>query len=135
MIQWIHTRGKDWGRWRNRDDSAWPRESLLSRIRNEGSVGAAIKQHGQHVPVKLMPREIAEFHRAVMSMDESCRAVVEVVYRTKAGRDEKAEMLGISKSRMYQLLDQAHGYLAGRLDGHPKEMSRLSNNYTVQTVK
>jgi DNA-directed RNA polymerase specialized sigma subunit len=82
-----------------------------------------------------MPREIAEFHWAVMSMDESCRAVVEVVYRTKAGRDEKAEMLGISKSRMYQLLDQAHGYLAGRLDSTAKDVSRLSNNYTAQTVK
>ncbi len=98
-------------------------------------MGAAIKQHSQHVPVKFMPPEVAEFHWAVMSMDESCRAVVEVVYRTKAGRDEKAEMLGISKSRMYQLLDQAHGYLSGRLNGCTKDLSRLSNNYTVGTGK
>lgn len=82
-----------------------------------------------------MPREIAEFHRAVLSMDESCRAVVEVVYRLKAGRDAKAEMLGMSKSRMYQILDQAHGYLCGRLAGGGDEMSKMSNNCAGQFGK
>jgi len=127
MIDWIHHRGKDWGRWLNRDESGWPSVSLMSRIRVEGSVGSAIKQHYQHIPVKLMPREIADFHRVVVTMDETCRAVVEITYRSKAGRDEKAAALGLSKSRMYQILDHAHGYLSGRLDIRPQDLSNLSN--------
>lgn len=134
MIDWITQRGKDWGRWRNRHESGWPSESLMSRIKREGSVGAAIKQHSQHIPVKLMPPEIADFHRVVVTMEEAHRAVVEITYRTKAGRDEKAEALGMSKSRMYQILDQAHGYLSGRLDIRPKDLSNLSNNRTAETA-
>lgn len=127
MIPWVHSRGKDWGRYRNREDNGWPPVSLMHRIREEGSVGAAIKQHSQRIPVKMMPREIADFHRVYLTMDESFRAVLEVVYRSKAGRDEKAEALGISKSRLYQLLDQCHGYMSARLDERPNDLSSLSN--------
>lgn len=134
MIEWIHSRGKDWGRWRNTNESGWPRTSLMHRIRDEGSVGAAIKQHSQHIPVRLMPREIADFHRVVLTMDEHYRAVIEITYRSKAGRDEKAEALGLSKSRMYQILDQAHGYLSGRLDIRPQDLSSLSTNHPHESA-
>ena len=106
----------------------------MHRIRDEGSVGAAIKQHSQRIPVRMMPRAIADFHRVVLTMDELHRSVVEVTYRTKAGRDEKAQALGISKSRMYQLLDQAHGYISARLDIRPQDLSSLSNNGTKQNA-
>ncbi len=106
----------------------------MHRIRDEGSVGAAIKQHSQHIPVRLMPREIADFHRVVLTMDEHYRAVIEITYRSKAGRDEKAEALGLSKSRMYQILDQAHGYLSGRLDIRPQDLSSLSTNHPHESV-
>lgn len=134
MISWVHQRGKDWGRWRDTDETGWPPVSLMHRIRDEGSVGAAIKQHSQRIPVRMMPRAIADFHRVVLTMDELHRAVVEVTYRTKAGRDEKAQALGISKSRMYQLLDQAHGYISARLDIRPQDLSSLSNNSTKQSA-
>jgi DNA-directed RNA polymerase specialized sigma subunit len=98
----------------------------MHRIREEGSVGAAIKQHSQFIPVKLMPREIADFQRVVLTMEETMRCVVEVIYRSKASRDEKAAALGITKSQMYRLLDVAHGYLSARLDVQPEDLSRLS---------
>lgn len=127
MIDWVHHRGKDWGRWRRRNESGWPTISLMARIREEGSVGAAIKQSVQRIPVKLMPKEIADFHRVYLTMEETHRQVVEVVYRSNAGRDEKAEALGVTKSQMYRLLDQAHGYLSARLDVRPDDLSRLSH--------
>ena len=132
MIQWVHSRGKDWGMYRNREDNGWPPVSLMHRIREEGSVGAAIKQHSQRIPIKFMPREIADFHRVYLTMDESFRAVLEVVYRSKAGRDEKAEALGITKSQMYRMLDQCHGYLSARLDLRPEDLSRLSHTMTEE---
>lgn len=132
MVPWVHERGKDWGRYLNRDaGSGWPAASLMHRIREEGSVGAAIKQHSQRVPVKLMPREIADFHRVVLTMEGSVRQVVEVIYRSKASRDEKAAALGVTKSQMYRILDVAHGYLSARLDLRPEltssELSPLSH--------
>ena len=81
-----------------------------------------------------MPREIADFHRVVVTMDETRRSVVELTYRSKAGRDEKAAALGMSKSRMYQILDQAHWYLAGRLDIRPQDLSSMSSNYTAENA-
>jgi DNA-directed RNA polymerase specialized sigma subunit len=104
----------------------------MARIREEGSVGAAIKQHSQRIPIKFMPREIADFHRAFLTMEESYRNVLEVVYRSKAGRDEKAEALGITKSQMYRMLDQCHGYLSARLDLRPEDLSRLSHTMTEE---
>ena len=71
MISWVHQRGKDWGRWRDTDETGWPTVSLMHRIRDEGSVGAAIKQHSQRIPVRVMPRAIADFHRVVLTMDET----------------------------------------------------------------
>jgi hypothetical protein len=129
VIAWIHHRGKDWGRFLQREAAhAWPAVSLMHRIREEGSVGAAIKQHNQRIPVTFMPREVADFHRVVLTMEGSVRQVVEVVYRSNAGRDAKAEALGVSKSRMYQLLDIAHGYLSARLDVRGNDLSSLSNH-------
>lgn len=98
----------------------------MHRIREEGAVGAAIKQHNQRIPVQLMPREIADFHRVVLTMEGSVRQVVEVIYRSNAGRDEKAAALGITKSQMYRTLDVAHGYLSARLDEKPDGVSRMS---------
>ena len=127
MVPWVHQRGKEWGRFLQREaTSGWPPVSLMHRIREEGGVGAAIKQHTQRIPVKLMPREIADFHRAVSTMDGTVRQVVEVAYRSKAPRDEKAAALGMAKSRFYEILDRAHCYLAGRLDVRPTDLSGLS---------
>lgn len=128
MIDWVHSRGKDWGRYLQREAAnGWPPVSLMHRIREEGSVGAAIKQHTQRIPVKFMPREIADFHRVVLTMEGSVRQVVEVIYRSKASRDEKAAALGVTKSQMYRILDVAHGYLSARLDLRPEVLSPLSH--------
>lgn len=106
----------------------------MHRIREEGAVGAAIKQHNQRIPAKMMPREIADFHRAVLTMDGNSRLVVEVCYRSNASRDEKAEAVGLSKSRFYEILDRAHCYLAGRLDVRPSDLSGLSVLRTARGV-
>lgn len=126
MIGWIHQRGKDWGRWQRRQVSGWPSTSLMARIRDEGSVGAAIKQHFARLPIQPMPGEIAEFHRAYLAMHETHRRVVEVMYLTRAGRGEKADALGLSISQMYRVLDQAHGFFAGRLGekSHPSHAAQ-----------
>lgn len=124
MIAWVHSRGKSWGHWRRRNEEGWPKTSLMARIRDEGSVGAAIKENFQRIPVKLMPKEIADFHRVWLTMDELHRGVVEVIYRAVAHRDKKAEALGMSKSSMYRVLDEAHGYLSARLDIQEAEFDR-----------
>lgn len=127
MIDWVHYRGKEWGRWLQRENSAWPATSLMARIRDEGSVGAAIKSHVQRIPVTIMPGDVADFHRAWLRLDERHRNVVAVIYRSNASRDEKAEALGTTKSHMYRLLDQAHGFLSAYLRVRPDfDVSHLS---------
>lgn len=116
MIDWVHLRGKEWGRWQTREVTGWPRKSLLCRIRDEGSVGAAIKQHAQPIPVASMPRAILAFHRAWLALEERHRQVVAVVYLTAVGRDAKAALLGLSRSAMYATLDAAHVRLAAAIE-------------------
>lgn len=139
MIGWVHQRAKEWGRWRQRNEPAWSSKSLMGRIQEEGSVGAAIKQHNQHIPVKLMPKEIADFHRAWLGMDERQRALIDVVYRLTIPRAEKPKVLGISQARMYQLLDQCHGFLSARMAEHgdswSERVSRISTFEQARNAK
>ncbi len=127
MIQWVHLRGKEWGRWFAREDTGWPKASLMARIREEGSVGAAIKQQLARVPVKLMPRAIAAFHRAFLSLPEQHRNVVAVMYRSSLPYEAKANALGVTKSTLYRLIDQSHGYLAARIDDGDNSQSSQSS--------
>lgn len=133
MIDWIHLRAKEWGRWQAKEVNGWPARSLLARIRDEGSVGAAIKQHYQPVPIKSMPRGVLAFHRAWMALDEQHRQVVAVFYgATGVDGEEKARMLGLSRSQMYASLDAAHVRINSRIDDEPVSgLSGLSGQNAV----
>jgi hypothetical protein len=112
----VHEIGKAWGAYMRRVPEGFPPRSLMARIHEEGSVGAAIKSHYQTIPVSLMPKSIQGFHRGWLTLRESQRAAVFVCYVVRAPYGEKADKLGISKSRYYQLRDLGLHAIAGMVD-------------------
>jgi hypothetical protein len=112
IIRWVNALGKEWGRWRKRNEPQWATISLLGRIRDEGLTGAAIKQHGQRIPVKFMPPEIAQFHRAWLTLAESQRIVCEVNYHPGGSAKIKARTLSMSTATLYRVLDHAQVHLS-----------------------
>lgn len=113
MIDWVHWQAKAWGRWQSKPINGYPSCSLLGRIREEGSVGAAIKQHAQKIPVKFMPSDIASFHRAWLMLPEGPRQVIAVAYCSPSvDRNQQADLLGLSRRAYYRAIDAAHERLS-----------------------
>lgn len=113
--RFAHELGKSWGVYMRKEPLGWPSKSLMGRIEEEGSVGAAIKSHYQKVPVNLMPAQVQEFHRAWLTLRESQRISVFVAYVIRAPYALKAERLGLSRSRYYQLRDLGLSQIGNRI--------------------
>ena len=118
MIAWIDDIGKDWGRYLRRNptgpdhvDSGYPSTSVMGRIREEGSVGAAIRSHIQVIPVKDMPSDLLEFHRAWDVLQPRYKRVVYVQYVAVCPLYEKLEFLDLKKTTFYQCLSKAQAEL------------------------
>lgn|GEM_PF-4907232 len=128
MLDFIHSQGKAWGRYMRQSPTGYSSRSVMGRIVEEGSVGAAIKQFFQKIPVTGIPRGVLPFHRAYLRLPERLREVIFVTYVVGAERDAKAEALGITKSHMYRLLDQAHYQIAGGMDVEETRLNGLQVN-------
>lgn len=115
MIRWVHELGKEWGRSMRSHANGYPQKSLMARIQEEGSVGAAIKTHFRSIPVNFMTKDAQVFHRAWMTLRESQRQVLFVSYVIRAPFQVKAERLGISKSRYYQIRDAGLEAVASKI--------------------
>lgn len=108
MIDWIDDLAKDWARYIGKPSKAWPARSVMARIAEEGSVGAAIRSHVQHIPVDDMPADVMEFHRAWRSMRGKRHQVLWLHYCSRASVDEKRKTLNLSNGGYYSVLSGAH---------------------------
>lgn len=115
MIDWVDDLGKDWGRYLRRNptgdmkfDSGYPKNSVMGRIREEGTVGAAIRTHMQILPIRDMPKDVLEFHRAWQVLDSKPKRISYVHYGVVSNVDAKCEFMGLNKSTYYSRLDRAH---------------------------
>jgi len=123
MIEWVHEMAQDWGAWMRHPAKGWPPCSLMGRIAEEGSVGAAIKRHVGSVPIHEMPEAALRFHRVFKNCGEQTRKIFWVMYAVRGNRDNKAHALGVSKSTMYRQRNDAHSEFDGEWS---KLMSHLS---------
>lgn len=99
--------GSMWGEYMRDQPNGYPTRSIMSRIKEEGPVGAAIKQHCRVVPVDGMGKTVAKFHRGYLRLNEERRAVIFLAYVTRMKWDDLAETLGVSKSTMYRMRNDA----------------------------
>ena len=116
VIDWVHDFGKDWARYLRRKPSGWPRISLMGKIQECGSVGAAIRAHEQIIPIDEMPEDVEEFHRAWAASPPRVKRIIYVFYNTNGPPREKARVLGISTSTLYARLGSAHAQLWALMD-------------------
>lgn len=116
MIDWVNELGKDWGRYLRKSPNGYPKISVSGRIREEGSVGAAIRCHLQIIPIQDMPKDILEFHRAWSVIESSLKRLLYVHYGSVAKVDEKLEFLGLNRSTYYARLDRAQRVLWETID-------------------
>jgi hypothetical protein len=116
MIDWMHDLGKDWGRWMRRHPNGWPSKSLSGALVEYGSVGAAIKAHGDYIPIRDMPEDILEFHSAWMVAKSRAKYTVYVFYYLVADVESKAEALGVSKSTLYERVTDAQTEIWSLMD-------------------
>ena len=107
MIDWIDDLAKDWARYIMRSNKAWPSRSILGRIVDEGSVGAAIRSHIQVIPINDMPADVMEFHRAWNALRGKRRQILWVHYCSKAGIQRKISAMRTTKTTYYYWLDSA----------------------------
>lgn len=99
--------GSLWGEYMREQPNGYPTRSVMARIKEEGPVGAAIKQHVRIVPVNGMSKTVAKFHRGYLRLAEERRALIFLAYVTRMKWDDLATTLDVSKSTMYRMRAEA----------------------------
>lgn len=109
MIDWVDEVGKDWGRYMRRVPyDGFPALSVMGRIAEEGSVGAAIRSHVQVVPISDVPADILEFHRAWATVEPKYKKVLYVQYVPVCILVDRLEALDLKRSTYFDRLNAAH---------------------------
>ena len=87
-------------------------QGTLGRIRDEGSVGAAIRSVSNHVPVLDFPEDVAEFHHAWLRLDRDYKNIIFVDYRLRLPVSDKFELMNKKKDAYYRLRSKAHSMIS-----------------------
>lgn len=91
-----------WASWVRSNQSAWPARTLLARIIDEGTSGAA-----QGTPVDNMPHHVLETDRAVARIEPRLKRTVKVYYLTHAASEVKAAALHVSRATFWRMVERA----------------------------
>lgn len=113
MIEWVHDDCKDWGDYIRRTPRCWPSKSTEYRLWRER--GADRGKAGENGPEWDWPDSVLEIHRAFRVMPVHLHDVMVGYYVKRGAPDKKARSLGLSKTRMYELRDHCHYFIAGRM--------------------
>lgn len=105
MSDWIHSLACDWGHWMRKaaaKDGAI--SGTLGRIMEEGADGAAIRSHGQKIPVTDFPEksDVGSFHRAWLMLEPHHQCIIFVDYRMREPIKKKFELMGKKKDAYYR---------------------------------
>jgi hypothetical protein len=120
MIDWLHDLGKDWGREVRRRPNGWPKVSLMGRIKEFGSVGAAIRTHEQVIPINDMPIDVLEWHTAWTGLEPRPKQTLYVFYVLLGSPSDKAQLLSVSKSTLYQRVTTAQTEIWSAMDARER---------------
>lgn len=113
MIDWVHELCRDWGSYMRRSPKKWPSKNTVWRLwKEQGASGA---EPGPANPDWDIDEDVLELHRVWRSMPEELSDLLFVFYVKRCEPKRKAEMLGVSITKMYELRSHAHYYIVGRL--------------------
>lgn len=114
MIDWIHDGccklgaelralycGKD----------GWPPRSMLAKMIEEGSLGAAAIRYTQYVP-SYLSKESVKFNNALKTLSEEDREFFLIDYVVIGKGKVKAARIGIARSTYYGKRDALHAHLS-----------------------
>ena len=107
LIAEVRGAASAWGAYMRNQPNGYPSRSIMHRLKVEGPIGAAIKQHVRVVPVTGMSPTVAKFHRGYMRLSEGRRALIFLAYVTRMKWDDLAATLEVSKSTMYRMRAEA----------------------------
>lgn len=110
-----------WASWVRSNHSAWPARTLLARIMEEGTSGAA-----QGTAVDNMPYHIVETDRAVARIEPRLRKTVKVYYLTHASSEIKAASLHVSRATFWRLVERAQIAVFHQLNGETESPLKLA---------
>lgn len=102
-----------WASWVRQRIGAWPSQTLLGRIIEQGVSGAA-----QCGAVESFPEHIARTDRAVARLDAQLQRVIKVHYLTYAPCDTKAARCGVSVATFYRQVRRAQRAVAEHLNNY-----------------
>lgn len=77
--------------------------------------GISADSFGPSNPDWYMPELALSIHAVYREMPETMRAVLIACYVWKCPPDKKAERLEMSRSKMYEMRNNAHHFIAGRI--------------------
>lgn len=113
MIDWVHSLACDWGHWvRKSEAKQGVIKGTLGRILEEGLDGAAIRSHGQQIPILDFPEDVATFHRAWLRLDRPYQLIIWVDYRLRRKSAEKFALMNKKKNAYYRLRGKAHSMIS-----------------------
>ncbi len=112
MIDWVDQAAKAWGEARRRLDLKWERypPSVAGRIQD----GMPVYPE-QRFP-EVFTGSVLKFNLAVRALPNLSRVVIYGHYVVKMPARKKADLLHISHTTYYHLLDNAHRRVANHLD-------------------
>ena len=126
MIDYIHEMCLDWGAYMRRNPKCWSDKSPSWRLfRDHGAKGNMTKAKEPSGVLQIFKEEnadIAEIHRIWRDMPEELNNFMVIFYIRKFGKKKKAEMLGITITKMYELRSHVHYYIVGRFDQKESEL-------------
>lgn len=103
---WIDTTAGDWGREMRRFEKRITAvQGTMGRIREEGPVGAAIREFRDHLPkIDFMDDQVAKFHMAWIDLDTKERAYVWVHFKEHGKVKDKLKRLDTKINDYYDTL-------------------------------
>ena len=108
MIDWVHSMGSDWGHWLRKAEAKQGQiQGTLGRIHEEGLNGAAIKSHGNKIPVVDFPEDVQEFHSAWLRLDDEYQMIIWVDYKHRCSVKKKFKIMEKKKDAYYRLRGDA----------------------------
>lgn len=101
-----------WASWVKGNRGAWPSQTLLARIIEQGVSGAA-----QGGGTAYMPDPVLETDRAVARIDVQLRRVLVEYYLVYSSSDVKAAKIGVSRATFWRLVTRGQKSVARILNG------------------
>lgn len=130
MIDWIHECCEHWG-WQMRilhmGKDGWPPRTILSKMIEEGSLGASAHRFMQYFP-ECLDAEALKTNNAIKTLDERDREILFVDYVVIGKGKVKAARMGIARRTYFDRRDDAHSHLSSAFHkiGKPHSLGQNS---------